>query len=359
MHFIESISYTLGQYIFAGNSLWQYAIALTVFLGIWMGFRLLLFAVIHRIEQVAKKSATYLDDCVVAAIRALHAPFYASLALIFALRVLWVPGDLAMAATWVLIVILFAQIMKALSIGIDAGITLYVDALGEEHDADHTRTVLQLLKRGVLALGWVIGLLLLLSNLGVNVTSLIAGLGVGGIAIALALQSILGDIFSSFSIFIDKPFIVGDFIEVGEHSGIVQHIGLKTTRLQSQRGEEIVLANRELTNARVRNFRKLKKRRDIIVLSVPYGYTATALKRIPTLVRKAFENIKGANYGRCYMTSLSAHSIDFELMYHIDSPEYKDFMVARQALLLKIYTALGREGIEFAYPTQIVKMEKI
>jgi small-conductance mechanosensitive channel len=197
-----------------------------------------------------------------------------------------------------------------------------------------------------------------ISNLGVDITSLIAGIGIGGIAIALALQNILSDLFSSFSIYFDKPFKVGDFIVVGEHMGSVEKIGIKTTRVRSPQGEEIVIANQELTTARVQNFRRLERRRNLVTLGVTYETPLAKLKKVTGIIEDIINKQKDATFDRVHFQSFGDFSLNYQIVYYVESEEYGVFMDVQQAINFAIMEAFEKEGIEFAYPTQTLYLSK-
>jgi len=199
---------------------------------------------------------------------------------------------------------------------------------------------------------WVVVLLLTLDNLGINITALIAGLGIGGIAIALAVQNILGDLFASLSITFDKPFVVGDFLAVGDFLGTVENIGIKSTRLRSLTGEQIVMANADLLSSRVRNYQRMSERRIVFTIGVTYETPRDHLQRIPGLVRKIIESQEQARFDRCHFAKFGASSLDFETVYFVLSADFNRYMDIQQAVNYAIYAAFEEQGIEFAYPTQ-------
>jgi small-conductance mechanosensitive channel len=201
---------------------------------------------------------------------------------------------------------------------------------------------------------WTAILFLALDNLGVNITALVAGLGVGGIAVALALQNILGDLFASFSIVLDKPFVIGDFIIVGEYLGTVEHIGLKTTRLRSLSGEQVVFSNSDLLNSRVRNFKRMFERRVVFTLGVTYQTHGQKLAAIPAIVREIVEAQDQARFDRAHFKSYGDFALLFEVVYYVLSPDYNVYMDVQQAINLEIFRRFQQEGIDFAYPTQTV-----
>jgi small-conductance mechanosensitive channel len=204
------------------------------------------------------------------------------------------------------------------------------------------------------SLFYVVLLLVALDNLGVEVRSLIATLGVGGIAVALALQKILSDLFGSLSIVLDKPFVLGDFIVVGDMSGTVEHNGLKTTRVKSLSGEQLVFSNSDLLGARIRNFQRMEERRVVFTIGVTYQTPRELLARIPALIRGAIEADTMLRLDRCHLKAYGAYSIDFETVYYVPTRDYTFYMDHNQALLLEIHRRLEEAGAEYAYPTQSV-----
>jgi small-conductance mechanosensitive channel len=199
---------------------------------------------------------------------------------------------------------------------------------------------------------WVAVLLVMLDNLGVNITALIAGLGVGGVAVALAAQNILGDLFASLSIVLDKPFVVGDFLILGEYLGSVEHVGLKTTRLRSLSGEQLVFSNADLLNSRIRNYGRMFERRIVFSVGVTYQTPAEKLKRIPVIIRTAVESQKPVRFDRAHFQSFGDFALVFEVVYYVLVPDYNTYMDIQQAINLTLYEQFAAEGIEFAYPTQ-------
>lgn len=199
---------------------------------------------------------------------------------------------------------------------------------------------------------WTLGILSFISNLGYNVTTLIAGLGIGGIAIALAAQTILGDLFSYFVIFFDRPFEIGDFILVDDKLGVIEYIGIKTTRIRTLNGEQLVCSNTDLTNSRIHNYKRMDRRRVVTQLRVTYQTTEEQLTIIPAILRGAVESQDGVQYDRAHFAGFGESSLNFELVYYIQSADYVMYMDKQQAINLDIYTAFRSEGIQFAHPTQ-------
>jgi small-conductance mechanosensitive channel len=202
-------------------------------------------------------------------------------------------------------------------------------------------------------------LLMLLDNLGLDVTALIAGLGVGSIAVALALQGILGDLFASLSIVFDKPFEIDDFIVVGDMSGSVEHIGLRTTRIRSLSGEQLIFANTDLLESRIRNYKRMAERRVVFMLGVEYGTARELLERIPALVRESIEASGDTRFDRSHLRSFGAYSLDFENVYYVLSADYNRYMDIQQAVNLALYSRFAELGIEFAFPTETLMVRSV
>ncbi|MBE3127062.1 MAG: mechanosensitive ion channel, partial [Candidatus Atribacteria bacterium] len=201
---------------------------------------------------------------------------------------------------------------------------------------------------------WGIFLIILLDNLGIKISALVAGLGIGGIAIALAAQSVLGDLFSYFIIFFDRPFEIGDFIIIGDFLGTVEDIGIKTTRLRSLGGEELIFSNQDLTNSRVRNYKRMNRRRIVFKFGVIYQTTLTQLKKIPQIVEEIITQIPEATFDRAHFASYADFSLNFEVVYYINNSDYKKYMDIQQEINFQLKEIFEKQKIEFAYPTQTV-----
>jgi small-conductance mechanosensitive channel len=199
---------------------------------------------------------------------------------------------------------------------------------------------------------WAMVLLLTLDNLGVDITALVAGLGIGGIAVALALQNVLGDLLASLSIALDQPFVIGDFLIVGEHLGTVEYIGIKSTRLRSLTGEQIVMSNADLLSSRLRNYGRMYERRVVFTLGVTYETPRDKLREIAPLLRGIVEAQEGVRFDRAHFAKYGPYSLDFEVVYHVLSADFGRYMDAQQAINFRIHEAFEALGVQFAYPTQ-------
>ena len=204
---------------------------------------------------------------------------------------------------------------------------------------------------------WSVALILFLDNAGVKITSLVTGLGIGGIAIAFAAQSALSDVFCFFTIFFDKPFEIGDFIIADEHMGTVEHIGVKSTRLRAIGGEQLIISNADLTSARVRNYKTMQQRRVLITLGVLYDTPNETLKAIPELIRTIVEETEDATFSRAHFASFGAYSLNFEVVYFVQSADYERYMEINQRVNFAIKEGFERIGAAFAFPTSTVQLQ--
>jgi small-conductance mechanosensitive channel len=209
---------------------------------------------------------------------------------------------------------------------------------------------------GLRTLVWSVVLLAMLSNLGVNITAFVASLGVGGIAVALAAQNILGDLFASVSIALDKPFEVGDFIVFGSVAGTVENVGIKTTRIRSLGGEQIVMANTELLKQTVSNYKRLRERRIVFSFGVTYDTTSAQAKQIPDIVKRIVQQSDGLRFDRAHFKAFSDSSLDYEVVYIVLSPEFGTYMDEQQRINLALMDELATMGVGFAFPTRTVHL---
>ncbi len=241
-------------------------------------------------------------------------------------------------------------------------ISLYVergmDARIQEDHGDDATTLDALGLMGKIVL-WVILSLIILDNLDVEISSLVTSLGIGGIAVALALQNILADLFASLSITLDKTFAIGDFVEVDDFAGNVEDIGLKSTRIRSLSGEELIFSNMDLLNSRIRNYKRLEKRRISFSIGVTYGTPVEKLKIIPRMIEEIISPLENVQFDRAHFKNLNDYSLDFSVVYYVLVPDYASYLDIQQIINLEIYQRFELAGIEFAYPTQTVLMEQL
>jgi len=201
---------------------------------------------------------------------------------------------------------------------------------------------------------WVFAFLIFLQNLGYNISTLLAGIGIGGVAIAFALQSILEDVFSYFSIYFDKPFVVGDFLDVGGQFGTVSYIGIKSTRLTTLQGEELVIPNQTLTSSNVHNYKKMKERRIQFSFGILYETPVEKVKKVLQIIKEIVDAEDNDRFDRAHFNNFGDSSLDFEVVYFMLTDDYKEYMNTQQSINLKMLQNFAKEKIEFAYPTRTV-----
>jgi len=211
---------------------------------------------------------------------------------------------------------------------------------------------------GMFATGllWLAVFLLTLDNLGYDVTALIAGLGVGGVAVALAVQNILGDLFASLSILVDKPFVIGDFLIIDDYMGSVEHVGLKTTRIRSLSGEQLIFSNSDLLKSRLRNYGRMYERRVAFTIGVTYETPREKLKLIPGILQTAIEAQEKTRFDRSHFAKYGDFALNFETVYYVLGPDYNLYMDIQQAINLQLHEQFESLAIDFAYPTQVVHL---
>jgi small-conductance mechanosensitive channel len=328
--------------------------ALAVVAGLILTLKIVLRVLVRRLSRIAARTSNNVDDAIVEILRRTGTLFIAAISVYAATRMLEL-GPLTLRALDRLAILLLS-----LQVGLwgNAGIRFWVKQWLERREGDAgggaSVSVLGFLAR--LAL-WTVILLVGLDNLGVNVTGLVAGLGISGIAVALAVQSILGDLFASLSIVLDKPFEVGDFIIVDQHLGAVEHIGLKSTRIRSLSGEQIVFSNTDLLKSRVRNFKRMLERRVQFSIGATYDTPLSAVEAVPEMIKQVITAQPKARFDRAHFKEFGESAFIFECVYYVLSPDYNLYMDVQQAINLSILKRFLEEKIEFAFPTRTVVLK--
>ena len=307
-------------------------------------------------RKLAARTDTMLDDLLVQAVDKSLPPFFYLAVLYLSLHTLAMTDRIKHGLKVAVIVLATVLVVRTVVSGISFMLQAYLHKSdGSEKSESQLRGIRGLINFVI----WVLALLFLLDNLGVKVSAVVAGLGIGGVAVALAAQAVLGDLFSYFVIFFDKPFEVGDFIVIGDKMGVVETIGIKTTRLRALGGEQLVFSNTDLTNSRVHNFKKMERRRVVFKLGVIYQTPAEKLKAIPEMVKGIIERQVDADFDRGHFASFGDFSLDFEFVYFVTGSDYAKYMDIQQAINLAIFEAFGRERIEFAYPSQTLFVNNV
>jgi len=341
---------------FYGNTIYDYLVVIGIFL---LGIILITIfrkIVLIKLKKWSERSKTTLDDFLIKGIEKSLLPVLYILIIYSAIKTLSLNDVLSNIINKVTIIIVTFFILKVITSVINYSLLFYIKKKSLE-EVDAERRIKQIKGISVLIsfVVWAIGLVFLLDNLGFEISAVIAGLGIGGIAIALAAQTILGDLFSYFVIFFDRPFEIGDFIILnGDFLGSVEYIGIKTTRIRSLTGEQIVVSNTDLTNSRIKNFKRMERRRIVFNLRVTYQTSHKYLKEIPLMVKKFIEEQPDTLFDRAHFQKFSESSLDFEFVYYVLSSDYNKYMDTQQAINLKIHEEFEKQGIEFAYPTRTI-----
>lgn len=205
---------------------------------------------------------------------------------------------------------------------------------------------------------WAIGLLLLLDNFGVKISTLVAGMGIGGVAVALAAQAVLGDLFAYFAILLDKPFEIGDFIVTGEYLGTVEHIGIKTTRLRSLSGEQIIFSNSDLIASRPRNYKRMEKRRVLFKIGVTYDTPKEIIEVLPGIIKGIITSLPATTFDRSHFSAFSDSSLDIETVYYVENSDYTKYMDLQQTINLRILEQFRKLNVDFAFPSRTVYLKQ-
>ena len=346
---------------FLGNTdITRYVVALVVFLLLTLVFWIIRAIVVNRLVALSKRTKVAIDDVVVGAIRGIRTWVYTIVSLYITLKLFDLSDTVDLVLTAIVLFAVVWQLIEIAACFVDYGVK---NAIEKDEDGDgivdpnaaNASSLVTLMSRIIL---WALGGLFVLSNLGIEITSLIAGLGIGGIAIAFALQGILSDLFASFSIYFDKPFRIGDFVIVGTDSGTVEKIGIKSTRIRTLQGEELVISNNELTATRVQNFKKMQERRIVFEFGVTYETPHEKVREIPGMVERTFGTHEGARLDRVHFKTFGDSALIFEVVFYVQSPDYTEYLNIQQSINFELMSVFSEAGIEFAYPTQTLYLKK-
>lgn len=342
---------------FLGNTAEKWLVSFLVAAGLYLLILILKKLVCYWLTGRASKTETIIDDILLAVARKTKPFFYLAVG-IYAGSVF---VTLSHSARHILGKVTAVAVLVQLGVWGSAALAIWFEkelrSTGgpEEGSRATTMKLVNYFVRGAL---WTFILLLILDNLGVKITTLVAGLGIGGVAVALAVQNVLGDILAFVSIIMDKPFVIGDYIEIDTLQGTVEHVGLKTTRVRSLFGEQLVFSNTDLLKGRIKNYRRMSERRAVLTLQVPRETPYDKLTRIPKMVEEIIGKQENARFDRAHFSSYGESSFAFEVIYWATGPEYRLFMDVQQAVNFAILKKLSEEGIGLAVPMQRVVVEE-
>ena len=346
---------TLLDYTYKGNTLLDYGIAFGLFVGGFLAIFVFKHYILTWIKKWVDAIPTQVSGLVISVIETYFIPVFYFTLFYLSLKFLTLSSKIENVLD-VMIIVVFTMFSVRIVIAI-AHYSLQRYLL-KTTDSMQKKDQLKGISGLVSFAIWIIAIMFLLDNLGVKISAVVAGLGIGGIAVALAAQAVLGDLFSYFVIFFDKPFESGDFIMVGDKIGVVEHIGIKTTRIRALSGEQLVFSNTDLTNSRVHNYKRMQKRRVVFSLGVTYQITPEKLKKITTIVKEIITMIDNTTYDRGHFATYGDSSLNFEFVYYVNGDDYNLYMDIQQSINMGIFEAFGKEGIEFAYPTQTLFINK-
>jgi len=343
------------QQTYFHNRIFDYLICLLIFLTGVIAIRIFERLILTRLKRWSRETDTKVDDLIIRIIEKKLMPVLYIGMFYLSIQPLSIPAILMKIINALGLVFLTIFAVRFLLTVIIYALEIFWESKEKDTSKKLAFTMIHTVIRVIF---WTIAVLIVLDNFGVKISTLIAGLGIGGVAIALATQAILKDLFSYFIIFFDRPFEIGDFIIVGDYMGVVDHIGIKTTRLLSLGGEQIVFSNTDLTDSRVRNYKRMAKRRVVFKLGVIYQTTTQQLKEIPKIIEDIIKNIEDAIFDRANFYSYGDFSLDFEIVYYVVGNDYNKYMNIQQEINLRIKEEFEKRGIDFAYPTQTLFLIK-
>ena len=333
---------------------WGVAIAIAVvsFLALMLVRRLL----VARLTAVAKRTSTVVDDILVDLVGKTRPYFLAIAALVLGSRWLTLPPKADRLLETGFALVLLAQIGVWGTTVVSGTIQRHIERRSVRADTTSASTI-RAIGIAVKLLLWCVLIITALARFGVNVTALVTGLGIGGVAIALAVQSILSDVFAALSIVFDRPFDVGDFIVVDQVQGTVEHIGLKTTRLRSISGEQIIVSNGELLKNRIRNFKRMFERRVVFLIDVTYDTPPETMERLPAMVREVVTAQQPVRFDRSHFSGFTESALRVETVYFVLDPDYNRYLDIQQRINLELLRRFNAEHIRFAFPSRAIYVE--
>ncbi|MNJ87427.1 Low conductance mechanosensitive channel YnaI [compost metagenome] len=337
------------DYVFWGNSVRYWIIAAGIVIVLFLLIKLFKFFVVKKVKAWALTTNTTWDNFLIAIVESSVIPLLYISSFYFALSTLNFSDKLDKVIHVAYLVAITYFVLRIISSAFRKFVYSFIQREENSESKEKQAGGLIVIANVII---WILGIIFLMDNLGYNVTTLIAGLGVGGIAIALAAQAVLGDLFSYFVIFFDRPFEIGDFVVVGDKNGVIEYIGIKTTRIRTLSGEQLICSNTDLTNSRLHNFKRMQKRRIVFSLGVTYQTTHAQLSEIPSLIKESIDKRTKLQFDRAHFSGYGDFSLNFEVVYYVLDPDYTVYMDNQQAVYLDIFEAFEHRGIEFAYPTQ-------
>jgi small-conductance mechanosensitive channel len=335
--------------VYFDNTIKDYLIALGIIVGGILILRLFKKIILSRLKKWADASQSHLDDFVINAVDKFALPALNFFIVYLGINYLHLSDQADKVINVAVAVIITFFILRLVSSIALHGLQGYVRRQERGEEKVKQLGGIMLILNAII---WIIGLMFLLDNLGHDVGTIIAGLGIGGIAIALAAQNILGDLFNYFVIFFDRPFEIGDFIVLDDKMGTVEYIGIKTTRVKSISGEQLILSNSDLTKSRVHNFKRMDRRRIQFNFGLVYQTPLDKIQEVPSIVKNIVTSIEGLTFDRSHFKGYGDFSLVFETVYFVENPDFNLYMDKQQLINLRLLEEFEKRDIQFAYPTQ-------
>ncbi len=353
----NTLSWEQLSHTFLENTLGDYLLALAVLITSVIVIKIIRRLVITKLKKLAARTKTIYDDALVRIFEKNFIPVFYLGSFYLAVNNLTLHQLLDRIIEVIVIIIATFFVVKLIISLLEYIIKIYW--LTYHPNNSNFEQSINTLIPAIRVVIWLIGIIFLLDNLGFDISAVVASLGIGGVAVALASQGVLQDLFSYFSILLDRPFELGDFIILGDYLGTVEYVGIKTTRLKSIDGEEIIIANTDLTNSRIRNFKRMGQRRIVFQFGVIYETSTKQLAKIPKIIEEIINDTENAICDRAHFSGYGEYSLDFEVVYFINSNDYNVYMDAQQKINLKMKSEFTQHNIEFAYPTQVNHFNKL
>ena len=345
------------EQVYFNNTVLQWGSALGVALLTFVAFHIVKFVVIRRLRKLAQTTETEFDDFILKLLSSTKFLLLVLLSLFAGTFMLDMDDSIRGYLRSVAVIAFLLQATLWGNRLIDYALIRFTEGRMDAEDPAST-TAAGLVSTVARFVFVALMILVGLATVGFDTSALVAGFGIGGIAIALAINGILQDLFGSLTIALDKPFVVGDFITVGEFNGTVENVGLKSTRIRSSTGEQLVMSNGDLLSSRLRNFGRMEERRGNMAIGVTYDTPADKLEAIPGIIRELIDEEELARFDRAHFASFGDFALNFTVVYWITTPAYVDFMDTTQSINLKVVRRFEQEGIEMAFPTQTIYVNK-
>lgn len=344
-----------SQYTFLSFTLNDWLYTILIFAAAYVGLLIVWKFAIKKLTKLSLNTATRLDDVIIEVMRSTHHITFALFALLLGMHFLDLSQKWVVRLEHLSFIVIGFQIASWISKGITIWAKTKIVATDGTAENAVLTTMLSWIFKTVV---WSIALLSILANVGVNITAFVASLGIGGVAVALAVQNILSDLFASLAIGLDKPFVIGDFIVFNDVMGTVERVGLKTTHIRSLNGEQIVCGNTELLKNTIHNYKRMAERRVVFQFGITYDTATQLVEKIPGIVRKAIESENKTRFDRAHFKAFGASALDFEVVYYITESDFNVYMDIQQAINLCLLRELEAMEVDFAFPTMSLHFPK-